>query len=180
MNFLIAFQVFILFLLPIPGFALSAVILYGLENGLNVFTLSLLYFLNSLIIISLFNAVVGWIFERPKIKAKLMRKTKKGREKAMVYLGYHGITLGLMLTAYFFTWWASVLVGRLLGVETKKIIAISVLGDVLLFFTHLAMVKGVITILPDDLRIYFLGIILVSFLLGYLLKRIAQKIERTG
>ncbi len=180
MDLIVSLRVFILFLLPLPGIALSAVVLYGLKNGLNGLTLSLLYLLNSLIIISLFNAVVKWIFERPRIKAKLMKKTKKGRERVMVYLGHHGIALGLMLAAYFIGWWASVLVGRLLGIETKKVLLMSVLGDVLLFLTHLAIVKGAITILPDDLRLYLLGIVLFTLLSGYLLKLLAKKIERAG
>jgi hypothetical protein len=178
MDFLIALKVFILFLLPLPGMVLTAVIFYGLDNGLNGLVLTFIYLLNSITVVSIFNVFVGWIFERPRIKAKLIKKTEKWRERVKIYLGHHGLALGLMLAAYFVTWWAAVLVGRLLGVKTRMILLMSVLGDVLLFITHLVLVMGVITILPNDLRLYLLGIILVAIFSGYLLKRFAEKIER--
>jgi membrane protein DedA with SNARE-associated domain len=103
MDFLIALKVFILFLLPLPGMVLTAVIFYGLDNGLNGLVLTFIYLLNSITVVSIFNVFVGWIFERPRIKAKLIKKTEKWRERVKIYLGHHGLALGLMLAAYFVT-----------------------------------------------------------------------------
>lgn len=178
MNLLVALKVFGFFLLPLPGVATSAIILYGWSNGLNSLTLVAIYILNSVTVVSVGLALVKWIFGRPLIQTRLIKKTKGWRKKTEGYLGRYGIALGLLLASYFIGWWISILAGRILAVRHKTVWLMAVLGDVLYFITYLVLAMGTRTVLSTNPRLYVYGILLVSVIFGFIVKQIAGKIER--
>ena len=171
-----ALKVFVVFLLPLSASITSTAALWGWQNDLSFLFLNLLYFLNSLIVILLFYFLARWAVNKPRIKKWLEKLSKKWQAQTKRYLGRYGTALGIMLTSFLITWWAAVLVGLAIKAKGKTICLMAILGDFLYFIIHFTLLIKSASLLVTNTRFYFLIIILISIIVGFIIQRLVKKI----
>ena len=175
MNWLVALKVFVVFLLPLSASITSTAALWGWQNGLSFLFLSLLYLLNSLIVVCLFYFLARWAVNKPRIKKWLEKLSKKWQAQTKRYLGRYGTALGIMFVSFLITWWAAILVGIVIKARGKTICLMAILGDFFYFIIHFSLLIKSASMVMANTRFYFLIILLISALMGFIIQRLVKK-----
>lgn len=141
-------RVFVLYLLPLPGLATSAIIVFGSTQGLSPVALAMLYLLNSVIVVTTTYFITRCLFARSPLGNRILVRADTWRAATSEYLGEYGIGLGLMSLTYATTWWVAIPTGVLLQYPVLATCIAVVAGDTLLFLTYLALTLGFLSFLP--------------------------------
>jgi len=178
MNWLVALKVFVVFLLPLSASITSTAAVWGWQNGLSFLFLSLLYLLNSLIVVLLFYFLARWAVNKPRIKKWLEKLSKKWQAQTKKYLGRYGSALGIMLISFLITWWAAVLVGLAIKAKGKTIYLMAILGDFLYFIIHFSLLIKSAPMIVLNTRFYLLIVLLISLTIGLVIQQVVKKITK--